>query len=238
MSDNVRTETFVSPAPTPEESALANAIAEPKLWAGKYKTPEQLEEAYKNSAKVFNENKELHQKLQAVTSIPEDYTIPSDIALREAELNEIRSIAKNAGLTQNQFEATAREMQTRLRANLETFERAKQEVGEEKLAVIQDYVKRYYPEKLQQTILNQLIKDKEAMSDALKDRDARLNSQAPGMNSASTTIKQRYDGEKELREAALEYRKNPSGTNKARYIDLARQVGETRFSEKIQQNRR
>jgi hypothetical protein len=234
MVDEVKTEAPVIPT---EESALINAIAEPKLWAGKYKTPEQLEEAYRNSAKVFNENRELQAKLQEITSIPSEYQVPPDVVLRDSELKEIQSISKNAGLTQHQFEKTAREMQSRIRSNLESFERAKQEIPQETMIILQEHVKKTYPEKLQQVILNQLIKDKDAMSDALKDRDARLNSQAPGMNSASTSIKQRYDGEKELSQAAVEYRKSPTATNKARYIDLARQVGESRFSEKIRQNR-
>ena len=41
-----------------DDSAL-DAITTPKLWAGKYQTPEELEEGYRNSLKVFNENRQV-----------------------------------------------------------------------------------------------------------------------------------------------------------------------------------
>lgn len=214
-----------------ESVVAALASPEPKLWAGKYKTPEELESAYKNVAGTYEENKEIKKKLEEVTRVPEKYEPPQDVHLRDAELKEIISIAKNAGLTQQQFERTAREMQSRIQSNIEVIENNKKEIGEEKLTIIQDYVKKYYPENLQSAVFNQILKDKNAMSDALKDRDARLNSQAPGMNQAGSGAPQKYDGQKDLYDAAEAYRKNPNAKTRAKYIDIARQTGDERFKD-------
>lgn len=219
------------------ESIVSATVGEPKLWAGKYKSPEEMEEALigkdKEYGKLYSEHNDIKSKYEQVVSIPENYTAPNDIVLRETELAEIRAIAKNAGLTQAQFEKTAREMQSRIQAGHQILENNKKEIGDEKLAIINDYVKKYYPEHLQNAVLNQIIKDKNAMSDALKDRDARLNSQAPGMDQAGAGTPQKFDGEKDLQAAAETYRKTPNARNKAKYIDMARQVGEERYKDKM-----
>jgi hypothetical protein len=207
---------------------IISTIAEPKLWAGKYKSPEDLEVAYKNVAGTFEENRELKSKIESYSKAPDDYVIPSDITLRDQELVEIKQMAKNAGLTQDHFEKMTRDMHGKIQGQLNAFQEAKQSLGEEKLNVLTDYVKRTYPESLHETVLNKLIKDKTAMSDALNHRDKLLNSQTPGISSGSTTIPQRYDGEAELQKIANEYRKRPTEATKAKYIDIARQVGEAR----------
>lgn len=48
------------------------AEEQPKLYAGKYKSVEELEKAYKNSAKVFNDNKTLQERLKNY-EVPESY---------------------------------------------------------------------------------------------------------------------------------------------------------------------
>lgn len=47
----------------------------PKLYAGKYKSVDELEKAYKNSAKVFNENKALQEKFKSYKA-PHNYSLP------------------------------------------------------------------------------------------------------------------------------------------------------------------
>jgi len=207
---------------------IVSTISEPRLWAGKYKSPEDLEVAYKNVAGTFEENRELKSKIAIYTTAPDDYVVPADITLRDNELVEIKAMAKNAGLTQDHFERMAKDMHGKIQSQLHNFQEAKTALGEERVNVLTDYVKKNYPESLQDTVLNKLIKDKNAMSDALNHRDKLLNSQAPGMSSASTSIPQKYDGENELRNIANEYRKRPTEANKAKYIDVARQVGEAR----------
>lgn len=215
-------------------SVIANTISgETKLWAGKYKTPEEMEEALigkdKEYGKLYNEHGEIKKKYEEISAIPETYTAPADVTLREAELAEIRAIAKSSGLTQAQFEKTAREMQQRIQTNIEALDNRKKEIGQENLNVLTDYVKKYYPESLQQAVLNQIIKDKNAMSDALKDRESRLNSAVPGMDRASSgSGSQQRDGDRELKEAHDAYHKNPNSRNRQKYIDLAREVGEER----------
>lgn len=223
---------------TTSESSLVGAIAgEPKLWAGKYKTPEELEAALigkdKEFGKLYSEHGEIKKKYEEISTIPEMYQVPSDVNLRESEISEIRTIAKNAGLTQAQFERTAREMQARIHSNIEVIENRKKEIGEENLTILNDYVNKYYPENLRQAVLNQIIKDKNAMSDALKDRESRLNSSVPGMDRAGSGSPSRFDGDKELKEAHDAYHKSPNERNRKRYIEIARQVGEERYKDKI-----
>lgn len=218
-----------------EDNTVTETIVEPKLWAGKYKSVEDLEEAYKNSSRVFNENKELQTKLDTLTKVPDDYETPNDISLRAAELAEIKAIAKGAGLTQEQFVRTAKEMEIRVRKGLETADQAKKEVGDEKITLITDHVKKNYPESLHQIIINQAIKDKSTLADIMKERDTKLNSKAPGLEGAHVTDKEpnKFDGKTELEDAAKAYQRQPNEKNRNRYIDLARQVGEERFKDKI-----
>lgn len=203
--------------------------SEPKLWAGKYKTPEALEEAYKNSSKVFNENSELKKQLETVTKAPDDYTVPEGVGLKEHELKEIKQIAKEAGLNQEHFAKMAKQMDAKIVLSKKSLEDAKTSLGEEKLNVLTDYVKKNYPETLHDTVLTKLIKDPNAMSDALKDRDKRLNSSVPGMGKASGSGPDKYDGETELVKAANEYKKNKTPLNKQKYIKLAAEVGNARY---------
>lgn len=221
---------------TESTSVVTEAItgSEPKLFAGKYKTVEELEEGYKASLKVHLENKELKEKYDEATAVPEHYSIPEGIGLREVELSEISQIAQSSGLTQAQFERTARAMEGRIKSQRESFDKARKEIGDERLVLIEDYVKKTYPESLQQPVLNHIIKDKQAMDDALKHRDKLLDSRVPGMEGAGNQgKKQTYDGQKDVMEAAREFERNPTQANKDRYIALAAEVGNERFKDKI-----
>jgi len=229
------TEVTTNEVPNTSESAVTAAVSgDPKLWAGKYKTVEELENAYKNSSKIYNENKELQQQLELAIKIPDDYTVPKGLSMREHEINEIKSIAKNSGLTQQHFEKMATEMQSKIQANIESFDQQRKSIGDEKLKILQDYVKKTYPEKLQQVVLNHIIKDGDVMTDALHHRDQLLNSKVPGMDKANQSGGgARYDGEKELQERAREYQKSPTETNRRRYTEMAEEVGRERFKDKM-----
>jgi hypothetical protein len=139
-----------------------------KLYAGKYKSVEELEKAYKNSAKVFNDNKALQERLKNY-EVPENYNLP-DVSLPKTMLQEIDGLAKAAGLSQDQFNKTLyamAEQQNHYQAQLED---KKKTLGD-KLNVVQDYVTKTYPTSLHNTILNTLIGDEHAMTEALKHRD-------------------------------------------------------------------
>lgn len=221
------------------ESTITEAVTgstEPKLFAGKYKTVEELEEGYKAGLRVHLENKELKERY----AIPDDYTAPEGVSLRENELNEIKYIAKNSNLTQDQFEKTVKAMESRIKSQREAFDKARQEIGNERLVVIEDYVRKTYPESLQQSILNTAIKDKKAMDDIMKQRDRDLDSTVPGISvsgnrDAADAKPAGYDGQREVMEAAREYERNPSQANKDRYIRLATEVGNERFKDKVRQ---
>jgi hypothetical protein len=179
---------------------------------------------------VYEENSTLKKELDKYTKPPEDYEVPSEIVMRDTEIQELKAIARNAGLNQDQFLKTAKEMQDRINYQLSSYEQAKQELGEANLNILTDYVAKNYPERLREVVLTKIIKDKDAMSDAMKHRDSILNNQAPGMDKAGADKPQKYDGEKDLKEAALAHHKNPKDAKaRDRYIELAKQTGEERF---------
>lgn len=203
--------------------------SEPKLWAGKFKNPEDLEEAYKNSAKVFNENKKLHDDLASHIKVPDDYIVPEGLSLREVQIRDLKNLAKRSGLNQNHFENFAKVTDESLKQNMESLEKAKESVGKEKLSLLDDYISKNYPESLHQTILNKLIKDDTAMNDALRHRDQLLNSQVAGISNAVPKVGDTYDGYKELERARADFMLNKSDERaRDRYFELAKEIGHAR----------
>lgn len=201
-------------------------IETPKLYAGKYKSVEELEKAYKNSAKVFNDNKALQERLKNY-EIPESYHLP-DVSLPETMLQEIEALAKAAGLNQEQFNKTLFAMTKQQKQYKTQLEDKKKTLGS-KLSIVQDYVTKTYPTSLHNTILNTLIGDENAMTEALKHRDQLLNSQVPGLSSQQANFSDPYDDQQEMVKIAKEYEKNPTDKNRKRYINLATEVAEARF---------
>ena len=64
----------------------------------------------------------------------------------------------------------------------------------------------------------------------MNDRDSKLNNRMPGMSQGSTSIQEKYEGQRDLTEMAKKYMKNPRDSKlKEKMIDVARQVGEGRF---------
>lgn len=158
---------------------------EEKLYAGKFKTVEDLEVGYKNSAAVYDENENLKKKLTEVTSVPDDYQTPTDLALPDDHVGTIKEIAKNAGLTQAQYEKLARESKARNETSVAQFKQAEKDLGEETLNVLKDYVTKYYPAKVADGVLKQLVIDKEARAAAMTHRQSLLNNTMPGMSRVS-----------------------------------------------------
>lgn len=152
-----------------------------KMYAGKFKSVEELEEGYKSSAKVFQENQDLKKKLDELSSVPDDYMTPKEVGLNEDSLKEIKAVAKNSGLTQVQYEKLARETFSRVSHNVAAFETAKKEVGADNINLMQDYLKKTYGEKAADVILEKAITDKSLRDDILAQRTKSLNSTAPGV---------------------------------------------------------
>jgi hypothetical protein len=191
-----------------------------KLYAGKFKTVEELEVGYNNSAKVFQENSDLKKKLDEVSRVPDDYNPPQGIALHETDLAEAKRLAKESGMTQSQFERFAKEQESKSRKMVDDFEAAKKDIGADKLNLLQDYIKNYYPEKIQDHMLKTLIKNKEAREAAFAHREQLLNSSAPGMGTPSRPFEYRvqYDDVLKAREA---HQKNKSDPKlRKRYLDI------------------
>lgn len=155
---------------------------ETKLYAGKFKTVEELEQGYKSSLPAFQENETLKQKLKDVSTVPDTYMHPDDAQIEDQYKADIQARAKEAGLTQAQYERLARNEKNRIDAQQQSFENARKEVGEQTLNILKDYITKHYPKELEQTMLNTFIKDKAARQAALSHRDTLLNNQVPGMN--------------------------------------------------------
>lgn len=207
------------------ESPVAEEIpaTEPvKLYAGKYKSIQELEKAYTNSSTVFNENRALKEKYK----VPENYVVP-EVSLPETVINDLQQLAKSAGFNQEQFDKTIVSIHEQKKQQQTQLESKKQQLGDQ-LKVVEDYVMKNYPHALYDTILTTLLGDENAMSDAMKHRDQVLNSQVPGLNNQRGNFSDTYDGKAELINLAREYEKNPTEKNKNRYINLAKEVAEAR----------
>ncbi len=158
-----------------------------KLYAGKFKTVEELEAGYKNSLPTFQENETLKQKVQELSTIPETYMNPTDVELDASRLTDIQARAKEASMTQKQYEAFVRSDKARIDKYKQTFEQAKKDVGEETMNILTDYVGKHYPKELQDNIMNTFIGNKEARQAALNHRQQLLSNQVPGMQKTAAT---------------------------------------------------
>lgn len=217
---------------TLQGSVSSQIVSEKRLYAGKYKSVEELEKAYGHSVNAFVEKSKLEKELSRY-QVPDDYSVPEGLSFREEDIQEIKSISKNANLSQEQFERTAKEMHDRVASNADRdrkfMEGRRTSIGEEKINVLEDYVEKNYPATVREVVLNKLIRDESAMTDALKDRDQRLNSQVPGMSGARGVSQEAYDGQREVIEAARAYHANPRDTRlQQAYIKKAQEVGHER----------
>ncbi|HSS97000.1 MAG TPA: hypothetical protein VLK33_08220 [Terriglobales bacterium] len=156
-----------------------------QLYAGKYKTVGELEEGYKNAAKIFQENDDLKKKFEEVTKVPDAYNVPADLTLHESDLEAVRNEAKNSGLTQAQFEKLARERNARSASKAQSFEEAKKALGADNTNVLQDFLKKSYPDKAAEVLLKQAIVNKEVREQILEQRNKALNSTVPGGGNAT-----------------------------------------------------
>lgn len=152
-----------------------------KLYAGKFKTVEELEAGYKSSLPVFQEHAELKKKFDEVTKVPDDYKTPAEISLQENEVNLIKKIAKNTQMTQAQYEKLAAETFAGSKERHEKFENAKKEIGADNLNLVQDFLKKHYGEKVGSTLLNSVIGNKELRDEIMSQREKVLNSEVGGV---------------------------------------------------------
>ena len=197
---------------------------EPKLYAGKYKSVEELEKGYCHSLQSLNEIK---SELKSFTA-PEEYVIP-DVKTHHEIISRAKELAKSTGLSQSQFDAVVRKMDEKNRDSIEKFEESKKRAGE-KLDILEDYVSRHYPKKLKSTIINSLVMDPEAMDEALKHRESMLNTQVPGIHSArGSSFSTNDNKEKEkMIEAMRNYNSNPTKENLDYYMKRIESVAKNK----------
>jgi hypothetical protein len=193
-----------------------------KLYAGKFKSVEELENGYKSSATVFDENEKLKAKVTELSSVPHDYQNPSDIEMDENRIADIKARAKEAGMTQTQYEKFLRSDKARLDQQKQNFENAKKEVGEATENMLKDYVAKHYPPEMQESMLNTFIGNKDMRAAALKHRETLLNTTIPGVSKPAGGG---YNVTNEdIRKAYIAKEKNP-GSMEARqhYLNLVAQ---------------
>ena len=148
---------------TSKETSGASGTENDRLYAGKYKTVDDLETGYRSASsetqRVLQENKNLETKLaerDKTTAVPDEYSIPEAHQALEG-LEGIKSKAKELGLTQAQFE---RYMQ----GELSQRDRAKQRQdliraaagSDEKLAQVKTYLNNQLGEKLAASVLENM----------------------------------------------------------------------------------
>lgn len=184
---------------------------EKRLYAGKFESIEALEEGYKNTAKVHQDNMDLKSKMESY-KVPESYSVPENLLLSDEELSEFKEAAKSANLTQENFDKLLSGMNSKKSSLKSAFSEAKKAIGDDKMNVLKDYVKNTYPPALHETIMNKLIVDKESREAALAHRNSRLSSTVPGMshsNSGSVNV-----DKSDILRLHADYKKAPHDQNK------------------------
>lgn len=156
-----------------------------KLYAGKFKTVEELEAGYKNSLPTFQENENLKKKVDELSKIPDAYQNPADVELEANRVADLQARAKEAGMTQVQYERFLRSDKARVEKNKQNFEEAKKAIPEETMNILSDYVSKHYPKELHDNMLKTFIGNKDARQAALNHRNQLLSNQVPGMNKTS-----------------------------------------------------
>lgn len=196
---------------------------ETKLYAGKFKSVEDLENGYKNSLPVLQENDQLKAKLEEVTRVPDAYQRPADIGLDPNRLADIETRAREAGMTQQQYEKYLSNEKARIERSQQGFESARKEVGDETLNILQDYVKNHYPPSLADGVLKTLITNKEARAEALSHRARLLGDQVPGVGQPAF-VKYNQVTDEDVRKAYAAKDKNPHDMKaRQRYLNLIEQ---------------
>lgn len=157
-------------------------MTEEKLYAGKFKTVEDLEQGYKNSAVIYDENEKLKKQVSELSETPTDYFNPSDVTLEESRINDIKTRAREAGMTQTQYEKFLRGDKARIEQHQQNYEKSRKEVGDETINILQDYVNKNYPKELSENMMKTFVQNKDARQAALRHREQILNNTVPGMN--------------------------------------------------------
>lgn len=200
-----------------EKKILEKFLTKEELLAGKFDSFDGLVKAYKNSAKVYQENQELKKLIE----IPETYELPSDNKISEDQIENIRLVAKNSGLSQHQFEKMVIEANKLALNNVEKLEKSKKEIGDFTLNMLDDYVSAHYAPELKEKVMNDLVRNPTLRDAAMRHREQLLDKRIPGMNATVTSNPVGTVSNDELQKAIRDSNNNPADVNlRNKMIDL------------------
>ncbi len=197
-----------------------------KLYAGKFKTVEELEAGYNNAAKVYQENEDIKSKYTQATTVPDDYQVPANVSLHDNDVAQLKQAAKESGLTQVQFEKLTLKQNDSARSKMDAFENSKKEIGADNLNLLQDFIAKTYPEKAGEALLKEAIKNKDVRESIMAQRTAALNSSTPGVGrvSASNYNNVTHQDVIKARETMTQCRGKARVEAQKRYIALSAQL--------------
>ena len=175
---------MVDQSKQPEQPSNSGEAKE-KLLADKYKSVEALEEGYKQLARLQTETADKLKKSQTDFLIPDDYLKPADTKLSDDEIAHLKGFAKDTQMTQRQFDNLLANRQAAKDAEVSRFEEEKKKLGEEKINLITDYVKRFYPANMVDKMVKTCLEDPLMAEAALGHRSKLLNTGVPGISNTS-----------------------------------------------------
>lgn len=186
------------------------------LYAGKFKTVEELENGYKNAAAVYNENQQLKKSLEA----PTEYQVPVN-QLPSDQLEEITVLAKNSGITQAQYNKLIADANKLSSDKKSKIEQVKDSLGQMTINMVTDYVKENYPEEIAHEMLDRILVDKRLRDAALSHREKILVKTLPGLGASGSASSRKVVSNDELLKASLDFEKDPANMSKRdHYINL------------------
>lgn len=219
-----------------DENEISSDVAiddEPQLYAGKFKSVDELEKAYKEGFGVHLKNKELESKIQEFTTPPDEYSIPENISLRDSKVSELKALAKTSGMTQDQFNNAARKINDDVQKNLSRYQEAMDKAGEDKINLVKGYLDKKlsaFDDDIKSNILTKVISNDKVMENIMSDREKDLNSNVPGINqTADQKIMRENDMKREKYEAGLKTMLDPRDkAARAKFINMCRDIGHAR----------
>lgn len=161
--------------------------SEVRKYAGKFETVEDLEEGYKNSAKVYQENENLKRELDKYKA-PDMYLKPK-VDLDDETIGEIESIARSANMTQSQYDTLVMQTQDKVDKHKAYKESKIKAVSEEDRNLLRDYVDKNYSgetDDVKNTVYEKYMLDDSSRKAALEHRQRLLSNSIPGINSVSS----------------------------------------------------
>lgn len=205
-----------------------------RLYAGKFKTVEELEKGYRESLPVHIKNKELEERLSKIGSVPNEYMVPVGIELSQDKVREIQHISKEAGMNQDQFSNAVKAASIEYHEKMTRLEERKAEIGEQKVNMVKSYLDRNFNsfgEDVKNDLFLKTIENPATMEQIMNDRESQLNSTIPGTDRISISTNPQQSLEKEFKEACKISSGNPADAEaRNRTIELANQLAEAKKS--------